>query len=149
MPPLADAARVLDALKDPATGYYDPRDPFTAVPKALVPGQPYASFAITDEALRNNAKPLQGLRIGILREHMVKRTLNDEAISDQMDREIKAGCAIGWGELVRRYARLSRRSDGRTCATASPTRVESAVLMPEMFSRATATGSGVRVPGYE
>jgi amidase len=87
---LADAARVLDALKDRTTGYYDARDPFTAVPKALVSQQPYASFVVTDDALRENAKPLQGVRIGILREHMVKRTPNDVAISDQMDREIKA-----------------------------------------------------------
>jgi Asp-tRNA(Asn)/Glu-tRNA(Gln) amidotransferase A subunit family amidase len=87
---LADAARVLDALKDQTTGYYDSRDPFTAVPRALVSDQPYASFAITDDALGKNAKPLQGVRIGILREHMVKRTRNDEAISDQLDREIKS-----------------------------------------------------------
>jgi len=39
---LTDAARVLDAIKDPASGYYDPRDPFTALPKALIPAQPYA-----------------------------------------------------------------------------------------------------------
>jgi amidase len=89
MPALADAARVLDALKDPATGYYDSRDPFTAVPRALVSRQLYASFAIAGDALRANPKPLQGVRIGILREHMVKRTPNEVAISDQMDREIK------------------------------------------------------------
>jgi amidase len=87
---LADAAHVLDALKDPTTGYYDPRDPFTAVPKALVSTKSYASFAITDDALDENPKPLRNLRVGILREHMVKHTRNDEAISDQLDREIKS-----------------------------------------------------------
>ena len=30
---LGDAARVLDAIKDPSNGYYDPRDPFTALPE--------------------------------------------------------------------------------------------------------------------
>ena len=34
-------------------------------------------------------KPLQGLRIGIVREYMVKHTKNDEAISDAIDAEIK------------------------------------------------------------
>ena len=32
---LADAAKVLAAVKDPSTGYYDPRDPFTAL-KAVI-----------------------------------------------------------------------------------------------------------------
>ena len=40
---LADCAKVLDALKDPEEGYYDPRDPFTAVPRASVLDTPYAS----------------------------------------------------------------------------------------------------------
>jgi amidase len=86
---LADATRVLDALKDPVTGYYDPHDPFTALPKALVPEQPYASFIVDDAAVAGGRKPLQGVRIAILREHMVKPTKNHEAISDQIDREIK------------------------------------------------------------
>ena len=86
---LADAAKVLDAVKDPSTGYYDSRDPFTALPKALISDRPYASFAVNDAALASQPKPLQGMRIAILREHMVKRTPNHEAISDQVDREIK------------------------------------------------------------
>ena len=35
------------------------------------------------------AKPLKGVRVGIVREFMVKHTKNDEAISDQIDKEIK------------------------------------------------------------
>ena len=88
---LADAALVLDAVKDPEHGYYDPRDPMTAsVPKALVPDEPYASFVLDDAAVANGAKPLAGMKIAILREHMVKRTKNHEAISDQIDAEIKS-----------------------------------------------------------
>ena len=34
-------------------------------------------------------KPLKGVRIGIVREFMVKHAKNDEAISDQIDKEIK------------------------------------------------------------
>ena len=33
---LEDAAKVLDALRDPAEGYYDPRDPYTTVPRSSV-----------------------------------------------------------------------------------------------------------------
>lgn len=86
---LGDAARVLDAIKDPERGYYDPRDPFTALPKAMIPDQAYATFSVTPDELEADAKPLRGIRIAIVREHMVKRTRNHEAISDQIDAEIK------------------------------------------------------------
>ena len=86
---LADAAIVLDAVRDPSTGYYDPRDLYTALPKALTADRPYASFAVNDATLASQPKPLAGMRVAILREHMVKRTPNHEAISDQVDREIK------------------------------------------------------------
>ena len=33
---VGDAAKILDALKDPEQGYYDPRDPFTTVPRSSV-----------------------------------------------------------------------------------------------------------------
>ncbi|HTB45157.1 MAG TPA: amidase family protein [Acetobacteraceae bacterium] len=64
---IADAAKVLDALKDPENGYYDPRDPFTTVPRSSVLPTPYAShvgMAGTDGALR-------GTRIGVIRESML------------------------------------------------------------------------------
>ena len=86
---LIDAAKVLDAIKDPVTGYFDPRDPFTALPKGLISSKPYASFAITDAMLAQDPKPLKGMRVALLREHFVKKTLNHEAISDQVDREMK------------------------------------------------------------
>lgn len=76
-----DTAIVLDALKDPKRAYYDPRDIYTALPKALIPQKPYAGFA--------KEKSLAGMRIGIVREFMVKHTPNDAAISDQIDKEIK------------------------------------------------------------
>src|SRR6201993_9567 len=40
---IADCAKVLDALKDPVMGYYDPRDPYTTVPRSSVLATPYAS----------------------------------------------------------------------------------------------------------
>ena len=60
---------------------------FTAIPKALIPKEPYASFLVADKDVQN--KPLKGVRVGIVREFMVKHTKNDVAISDQIDKEIK------------------------------------------------------------
>ncbi|HJR68559.1 MAG TPA: amidase family protein, partial [Gammaproteobacteria bacterium] len=78
-----DAARVLDAVKG-----FDTEDMFTAIPQRLMPQEPYSSFVV--DATAAAAKPLAGMRIGVVREFMVKHTKNDEAISDQLDREIKA-----------------------------------------------------------
>lgn len=85
---LKDSARVLDAMKDPQEGYFDPRDMFTAIPKAFVSKEPYSSF-IGSGMTSSGKKPLEGVRIGIVREYMVKHTPNDGAISDRVDEEIK------------------------------------------------------------
>jgi amidase len=76
---VADAAQVLDAIKG-----FEHRDMFTAIPKALIPKEPFASFVVADKDVKD--KPLKGMRIGVVREFMVK---HDEAISDQIDKEIK------------------------------------------------------------
>ncbi len=88
-----DAALVLDALRDSEFGYFDPRDIYTAVPEALVSAGPYAD-AVVEEVPEDGGddpgdRPLAGMRIGIVREYMVKHTLNDAAISDRIDDEIK------------------------------------------------------------
>ena len=83
-----DAALVLDALRDPELGYFDPRDIYTAVPEALVSAAPYASYVVA-AAAGEGAPPLAGMRIGIVREYMVEHTPNDAAISDRIDDEIK------------------------------------------------------------
>ena len=49
---IADCAKVLDALKDPVDGYYDPRDPYTTVPRSSVLATPYASHARRRRARR-------------------------------------------------------------------------------------------------
>src|ERR1700716_4187537 len=64
---IVDCARVLDALKDPVEGYYDPRDPFTTVPRSSVLSTPYASHAMVPAT----SCALAGMRIGIIRESMV------------------------------------------------------------------------------
>jgi Asp-tRNA(Asn)/Glu-tRNA(Gln) amidotransferase A subunit family amidase len=77
-----DAALVLDAVKG-----YNPDDMYTALPLKLIPDAPYASFVVQKDAVAD--KPLAGMRIGVVRELMIKPTLNDVAISDQIDNEIK------------------------------------------------------------
>jgi amidase len=79
---VTDAVTVLDAIKG-----YESDDMFTAIPKAFIPKEPYASFLITDKDV--SSKPLKGVRVAIAREFMVKHTKNDVAISDQIDKEIK------------------------------------------------------------
>src|SRR5215510_9521707 len=64
---IADCAKVLDALKDPVDGYYDPRDPFTTVPRSSVLTTPYASHA----RMPGSSGALSGLRLGVIRESMV------------------------------------------------------------------------------
>ena len=86
---LADAANVLDAIKHPERGYFDSRDMFTAIPKTLLSNEPYALSIVDEKDLEGDERPLEGMRIGIVREYMVKHTLNDVAISDQIDNEIK------------------------------------------------------------
>jgi hypothetical protein len=66
---IADAAKVLDALKDPEAGYYDPRDPYTTVPRSSVLTTGYASHA----RMIGAPGSLKGKRIGVIRESMLIR----------------------------------------------------------------------------
>src|SRR6266852_557571 len=66
---IADAAEVLDALKDPEAGYYDPRDPYTTVPRSSVLTTGYASHA----RMIGAPGSLKGKRIGVIRESMLIR----------------------------------------------------------------------------
>ncbi|HEX5048819.1 MAG TPA: amidase family protein [Gammaproteobacteria bacterium] len=75
-----DAVTVLDSVKG-----FEHEDMFTAIPKRLIPAEPYTSFLVKTA----EKKPLAGMRIGVVREFMVKHTKNDAAISDQLDAEIK------------------------------------------------------------
>ena len=99
---IADCAKVLDALKDPVEGYYDPRDPFTTVPRSSVLSTHYTSHA------RSSGAPgaLKGMRIGIVRESMLNPgTKAAEPITTAAAQEIKAilGAKLG--------ARLVESSD--------------------------------------
>ena len=65
---IADCAKVLDALRNPDGGYYDPRDPYTTVPRSSV----LPSYG---EHARASGAPgaLTGMRIGVIRESMLVR----------------------------------------------------------------------------
>ena len=80
---VADAVKVLDVVKG-----FERTDIYSALPKAIIPKEPYTSFLLDDGSVPS--KPLQGMRIAVVREFMVKHSKNDSAISDQIDAEIKA-----------------------------------------------------------
>ena len=89
---IEDCAKVLDALKDPEHGYYDPRDPFTAVPRSSVLDGPYAAH-ITRGGVQDSANgALEGLRLGVIRESMLIRpnSKTEAPIVTAAAREIKA-----------------------------------------------------------
>jgi hypothetical protein len=83
-----DAAKVLDALKDPSEGYYDRRDIFTTVPRTSILNKPYSDSVVSSGARGS----LRGMRIGIVRESMVTfpGVMADEPISQAASKEIRA-----------------------------------------------------------
>lgn len=151
---LTDAARVLDAIKDPKTGYYDSRDLFTAGAPAVAADRPFASFAVATTPQKQPARPLGAMRVAILREHMVKSTRNHEAISDRIDAEIKRVLRDQLGaELVETVA--PGYPDDPDIPNLKYTFADALSeilprLMPEIFSRRNGAGELVfAVPGYD
>jgi amidase len=93
---VGDATKVLDAFRDTKTGkYFDPRDSYTALPRVIASKAPYAT-ALSEAA---KPKPLAGMRIGVIRELMVKDSPSDAAVSDGINRELKVLRDLG-AELV-------------------------------------------------
>ncbi|MCC7348427.1 MAG: hypothetical protein IT538_13630 [Variibacter sp.] len=82
---IGDCAKILDALKDPTEGYYDPRDVYTTVPRSSVLSTPYASHVSTP------GTSLAGMRIGVIRESMAipPGSRTEEPIVTAAAREIK------------------------------------------------------------
>jgi Asp-tRNA(Asn)/Glu-tRNA(Gln) amidotransferase A subunit family amidase len=85
---IADCAKVLDALRDEVDGYYDPRDPFTTVPRSSILPASYARHATASGA----AGALAGMRLGVIRESMVlpPGSLTEVPIVTAPANEIKA-----------------------------------------------------------
>jgi Asp-tRNA(Asn)/Glu-tRNA(Gln) amidotransferase A subunit family amidase len=84
---VTDAAKVLDSLKDPVNGYYDPRDVFTTVPRSSIISGSFAASASAPGA----AGSLKGVRIGVIRESMLvfPNVKADEPIVSAAAKEIK------------------------------------------------------------
>jgi amidase len=136
---VADSAKVLDALKDPVNGYYDPRDIFTSVPRSSVLSEPYAK-----QLAPGTAGSLKGMRIGIMREFMIKHAKADEPIVDAAAAEMKRvlvqhlGATLvettppGWVDDLE--IENMKVSFDRALAQIAP------VLYPEILYRLTASG---------
>ncbi|MFN7751937.1 MAG: amidase family protein [Pseudomonadota bacterium] len=84
---VGDCAKVLDALKDPEQGYYDPRDEWTTIPRSAVLPGGYARHA--GEAGAPGS--LAGLRLGVIRESMTvpPGSLSEVPIVTAAAREIR------------------------------------------------------------
>jgi amidase len=83
-----DCARVVDALVGTGDSYYDPRDPFTTVPRSSILPTPYVSHlagGATEGAL-------QGVRIGLVRESLIipDGSVSERPIVAAANAEIKA-----------------------------------------------------------
>ena len=142
---LGDCAKILDALKDPDGGYYDPRDPFTTVPRASVLAEPYAPHARAS----GEGGSLGGVRMGVIRESMVYQpgSKTEEPIVTAAVREVKEvlGGTLG-ATLVESSDPLwepdpdieQMRTDfRRALAVLAP------VFMPDLFFRLDGNGQPV------
>lgn len=72
-----DTTQVSDAFRDKNTGkFFDARDVYAALPRVLGAKTPY----VGELSGPSNLKPLAGLRIGVIRELMVKDNSSDAAV---------------------------------------------------------------------
>jgi amidase len=91
-----DAATVLDAFRDKKTGsYFDAGDIYTALPRVIESKIPYVNALSASK----QAKPLSGMRIGVVRELFVKDNLAKAAVSDGVNKELKVLKELG-AELI-------------------------------------------------
>jgi Asp-tRNA(Asn)/Glu-tRNA(Gln) amidotransferase A subunit family amidase len=91
-----DAVTVLDAFRDSKTGtYFDARDPYTALTHLTASKTPY----LNSLSEPGKPKPLAGMRIGVIREFMIKPTSSDAPVSDGVNRELQVLRDLG-AELV-------------------------------------------------
>ena len=142
---IEDCAKVLDALKDPVEGYYDPRDAYTTVPRSAVLSTPYASHAKTP----GTPGALRGVRIGIVRESMVYSpgSKTEEPIVTAAAREIKTmlGQHLG-ATLVESSHRLWTRDPDVEPMTTDFTRALARLVplfMPDLLFRLGRDGQPV------
>jgi amidase len=95
---VSDSATVLDAFRDKETGtFFDARDPYTALPRVIESDAPYVDSLASASA--PTAKPLDGVRIGVIRALYLKRTPGAAAVSDGVNEQLEVLKSLG-AELV-------------------------------------------------
>ena len=140
---LDDCALILDALKDPENGYYDPRDPYTTVPRSSV-------LAAYSPFIQQNVKPkaLSGMRIGVIRESMLNPgTLAVGPIIKAASKEIKDILGAYLGATLVESADDLWTPDSECEAMSIDFRKALArlvpIFMPDIFFRLSASGEPI------
>jgi len=142
---ILDSAKVLDAMKDPVNGYYDPREPFSTVPRSSILDHPYADTAATP----GTPGSLRGMRIGVVRESMasnpgIKAT---EPIVQAAAREIKSvlGTRLGATLVESSDPLFADDPDVENMTTSFTTALARLipVFMPDILFRVTRDGTPV------
>lgn len=143
---LDDCAQILDALRDESGGYYDPRDPYTTVPRSSYPPTEGLSSFLADAA---SLQALKGLRIGVIRESMLDpgNTLAVKPIISAVSREIKEilGQALGLTLVESRHRHWTPDptiEQMKTSFTDALARLVP-VFMPDLLFRLDTTGQPV------
>jgi len=139
---IADSIRVLDALKDPVNGYYDPRDIFTTVPRSSISTEPYSASVTT-----GTPGALKGMRIGIIREFMIPHVKADEPIVTAANAEMKAMLATHLGATLVESVPPGWEDDpeveNMTTSFDQAIAAITPVLIPELLYELTADGEPV------
>ncbi|MBM3374925.1 MAG: amidase [Betaproteobacteria bacterium] len=143
---LDDCAVILDALRDASGGYYDPRDPYTTVPRSSYPpAKGLRAFIASPSTMAG----IRGMRIGVIRESMLdpENTLAVRPIIQAASQEIKQvlGTTLGlhlvesWHRHWRADADLEQMQTSFTDALARLI----PVFMPDILFRLNGSGEPV------
>jgi Asp-tRNA(Asn)/Glu-tRNA(Gln) amidotransferase A subunit family amidase len=139
---IGDCAKILDALKDAQAGYYDPRDPYTTVPRSSLLAEGYARHTAPSASLA-------GMRIGVIRESMLVRpgeratvpicTAAAAEIKEVLGRKLGATLVESADPLWERDPEIERMNPDfrRALARLAP------VFMPDLLFRLGADGTPV------
>jgi amidase len=143
---LDDCAVILDALRDASGGYYDPRDPYTTVPRSSYPpAEGLRAFIASPSSMAE----IRGMRIGVIRESMLdpENTLAVKPIIRAASQEIKQVLGAGLGLHLVESRHRHWRADAdieqmKTSFTDALARLIP-VFMPDILFRLNGSGEPV------